>query len=76
MRAREWLFWIAEREASMKLKLNITPDLARIMAAEIAVGDRAVTATATVREAGSGLKTAWRGQITGAGLGQRRGSRA
>ena len=74
MRAREWLFWIAEREASMKLKLNITPDLARIMAAEIAVGDRAVTAT--VREAGSGLKTAWRGQITGAGLGQRRGSRA
>jgi hypothetical protein len=27
--------------------------------------------TAAVREAGIGLKTAWRSQITGAGLGQR-----
>ncbi|MFD1510644.1 DUF6441 family protein [Lacimonas salitolerans] len=53
----------------MKLKLDITPDLAAIMAAEIKAGERAVT-TAT-REAGTSLKTAWRGQITGAGLGQR-----
>ena len=53
----------------MKLKLDITPDLAAMMAAEIAAGERAVTAA--MREAGTSLKTAWRGQITGAGLGQR-----
>ncbi len=53
----------------MKLKLDITPDLVAMMAAEIKASERAVT-TAT-REAGSNLKTAWRGQITGAGLGQR-----
>ena len=53
----------------MKLKLDITPDLVAMMAAEIAAGERAVTTA--VREAGTGLKTAWRGQITGAGLGQR-----
>ena len=40
-----------------------------MMAAEIAAGERAVTAA--VREAGAGLKLAWRGQITGAGLGAR-----
>ena len=39
------------------------------MAAEIAAGERAVTAA--VREAGAGLKLGWRGQITGAGLGPR-----
>jgi hypothetical protein len=39
------------------------------MAAEIAAGERAVTAA--MREAGTGLKLAWRGQITGAGLGAR-----
>jgi len=53
----------------MKLKLDITPDLAAMMAAEIKAGERAVTAA--TREAGTNLKTAWRGQITGAGLGQR-----
>jgi hypothetical protein len=53
----------------MKLKLDITPDLAAIMAAEIKAGERAVTIA--TREAGTNLKTAWRGQITGAGLGQR-----
>jgi hypothetical protein len=53
----------------MKLKLDITPDLAAMMAAEIAAGERAVTAA--MREAGTSLKTAWRGQITGVGLGQR-----
>jgi hypothetical protein len=40
-----------------------------MMAAEIAAGERAVTAA--VREAGTSLKTAWRGQVIGAGLGQR-----
>ena len=39
------------------------------MAAEIRAGERAVT-TAT-REAGNTVKSAWRAQITGAGLGQR-----
>ena len=53
----------------MKLKLDITPDLAAMMAAEIRAGEKAVTAA--TREAGTSLKTAWRTQITGAGLGQR-----
>jgi hypothetical protein len=53
----------------MKLKLDIAPDIASMMAAEIAAGERAVTAA--VREAGAGLKSAWRGQIVGAGLGPR-----
>jgi uncharacterized protein DUF6441 len=53
----------------VKLKLDIRPDLAAMMAAEIAAGERAVTAA--MREAGTGLKLAWRGQIVGAGLGPR-----
>ena len=53
----------------MKLRLDIDPDIVAMMAAEIAAGERAVTAA--MREAGTGLKTAWRGQITGAGLGAR-----
>jgi len=53
----------------MKLKLDITPDLAAMMAAEIRAGEKAVTAA--TREAGNILKTAWRAQIVGAGLGQR-----
>ncbi|WP_296764088.1 DUF6441 family protein [Sediminimonas sp.] len=53
----------------MKLKLDITPDLAAMMAAEIEAGEKAVS-TAT-RIAGRDLKTAWRAQITGAGLGTR-----
>jgi hypothetical protein len=53
----------------MKLKLDISPDLASLMAAEIVAGERAVTTA--VREAGAGLKLAWRGQIVGAGLGPR-----
>ncbi|RBI69908.1 hypothetical protein DQW77_15160 [Roseovarius sp. TE539] len=53
----------------MKLKLDVTPDLATMMAAEIAAGERAVTAA--IREAGTGLRADWRRQITGAGLGQR-----
>jgi hypothetical protein len=53
----------------MKLNLDISPDLVAVMVAEIKAGERAVSAA--MREAGSKLKTAWRGQITGAGLGQR-----
>ncbi|HKL46214.1 MAG TPA: DUF6441 family protein [Roseovarius sp.] len=53
----------------MKLKLDITPDLATMMAAEIKAGEKAVSAA--TREAGTGLKADWRRQITGAGLGQR-----
>jgi hypothetical protein len=53
----------------MKLKLDIQPDIVAMMAAEVAAGERAVTTA--MREAGAGLKSAWRGQITGAGLGQR-----
>src|SRR6056297_2231564 len=55
--------------ARMKLKLDITPDLVAAMAAEVKAGEKAVTTA--VREAGTGLKTAWRGQIIGAGLGRR-----
>ena len=53
----------------MKLKLELSPDIVAMMAAEVAAGDRAVTAA--MREAGTGLKSAWRAQLTGAGLGQR-----
>lgn len=54
----------------MKLKLDIPgASLAQMMAAEIAAGEKAVTAA--MREAGDDLKTAWRRQITGAGLGRR-----
>jgi len=53
----------------MRLKLDIDPDIVDTMAAEVAAGERAVTAA--MREAGAGLKTAWRAQITGAGLGRR-----
>ena len=63
----EWLD--GGSEAGVKLKLDITPDLVAAMAAEVKAGEKAVTAA--MREAGTGLKTAWRGQITGAGLGRR-----
>ncbi|PWG16102.1 DUF6441 family protein [Salibaculum griseiflavum] len=53
----------------MKLDIDITPDLAALMAAEIKAGEKAVTAA--MRQAGTGLKTDWRGQITQAGLGRR-----
>ena len=46
----------------MKLKLAIDPDIVALMAAEVAAGERAVTAA--MREAGTGLKSAWRTQIT------------
>jgi len=53
----------------MKLKLDIDPDIVAMMQAEITAGEKAVSAA--MREAGTGLKSAWRAQITGAGLGTR-----
>ena len=53
----------------MKLGLDISADLIAAMAAEIKTGEKAVSAA--MREAGTDLKTAWRGQITQAGLGRR-----
>jgi hypothetical protein len=53
----------------MKLGLDISADLGAAMAAEVKAGERAVTSA--MREAGTGLKTDWRGQITQARLGQR-----
>ena len=53
----------------MKLNISFTPDLVALMRAEIAAGQKAVSVTMT--QAGTSLKSAWRVQITGAGLGQR-----
>ena len=52
----------------MKLKLEIT-DIAALMRAEVRAGEKAVSSA--MREAGTGLKSAWRVQISGAGLGAR-----
>ena len=53
----------------MKLNVSFTPDLVALMQAEVAAGQKAVSTT--MSQAGASLKLAWRGQITGAGLGQR-----
>jgi hypothetical protein len=53
----------------MKLKLDITPDLVVLMRQEVEAGQKAVSTT--MAQAGASLKSAWRAQITGAGLGQR-----
>lgn len=53
----------------MKLGLTISPDLIAFMAAEISAGEKAVTKA--IRQSETDLKAAWRGQITGAGLGRR-----
>ena len=53
----------------MKLDISFTPDLVALMTKEVVAGERAVTTA--MREAGIGLKSAWRAQITGAGLGTR-----
>ena len=53
----------------MKLNVSFSPDLVALMRAEVAAGQKAVSTT--MAQAGLGLKTAWRAQITGAGLGQR-----
>ena len=51
------------------IRLEVLGDIGAMMTAEITAGERAVTKA--VGDAGTGLKTAWRGQITSAGLGQR-----
>jgi hypothetical protein len=53
----------------MNMGMDITGNLAAMMAAEIEAGERAVSKA--IGEAAGSLKTAWRGQITGAGLGAR-----
>jgi hypothetical protein len=53
----------------MKLGIRIVGDIARMIEAETRAGQKAVTIA--MREAGTGLKSAWRGQIIGAGLGSR-----
>ena len=53
----------------MKLDFSFSPDLVALMRAEVAAGQKAVSTTMV--QAGLGLKAAWRGQITGAGLGAR-----
>lgn len=53
----------------MKLKAQIIGNLVRIMEKETRAGEKAVSAA--MREAGIGLKSAWRAQITDAGLGAR-----
>lgn len=70
------LWWRSDavplKKPAMKLKLQISPDIAALMKAEIRAGEKAVTAA--MREAGVSLKSAWRGQITGAALGTRLGN--
>ena len=53
----------------MRLILEIQGDIRAMMKAELEAAERAVTAG--VAQAASGLQTAWRGQITGAALGQK-----
>ncbi len=53
----------------MKLKDDVIDSIARIMEAETRAGEKAFTTA--LRDAGTGLKSAWRAQITGAGLGAR-----
>jgi hypothetical protein len=56
----------------MRLRIDIHPDIVALIQAEIAAGEKAVSGA--MREAGTSLKSAWRGQITGAGLGTRLGN--
>lgn len=53
----------------MNIGMDIAGNLAAMMAAEIEAGERAVSKA--IGEAAGSLKTAWRDQITGAGLGAR-----
>jgi hypothetical protein len=53
----------------MKLTATIGGSLGQLMAEEVKAGEKA--ATAALRQAGDGLKAAWRAQIIGAGLGPR-----
>lgn len=56
----------------MKIDVGIAGDVAALMRAEVAAGQRAVSTT--MHQVGGGLKEDWRGQITGAGLGRRLGN--
>ena len=58
----------------MKLKLDIDPDIVAMMAAEVAAGERAVSAA--IREAGTGLKAAGFHERHRPGRGQRGGEKA
>lgn len=53
----------------MKIRVDVTPDLVALMREEVKAGLKAVSAT--MAQAGASLKSAWRAQITRAGLGQR-----
>jgi hypothetical protein len=53
----------------VNIGMDITGNLAAMMVAEIEAGERAVSKA--IGEAAGSLKTVWRGQITGAGLGAR-----
>jgi len=53
----------------MKIDVKIAGDIVALMRAEVAAGQKAVSTT--MAQAGASLKSAWRVQITGAGLGQR-----
>ena len=53
----------------MKLSMEVAPRLATVLREAHAEGERAVTEA--MRDAGTGLKTDWRRQVTGAGLGER-----
>jgi len=53
----------------MKLKMDFDPDLVGMLKEEIKAGEHAVSAA--MKEAGAELKTAWRAQISSAGLGHR-----
>jgi hypothetical protein len=53
----------------MKLTATIVGSLGQLMAEAVRAGEKA--ATVAVRQAGEGLKAAWRAQIVGAGLGSR-----
>jgi len=53
----------------MRIDVKFAPDIVALMRAEVAAGQKAVSTT--MAQAGAGLKSAWRTQITGAGLGQR-----
>jgi hypothetical protein len=53
----------------MKIDITLDANIAGMMEAEILAAEKAVTGG--VREVGDWVKTSWRGQVTGAGLGQR-----
>jgi len=60
---------IRRKDSRLKLSFQVETDFEAAIAAEITAGGRAVSSA--MRAAGEGLKTAWRVQITGAGLGAR-----